>query len=428
MSFQSWAEYEAKPVIGSAPIARSLLAHARRSMPFSAYRKGYGGKPTVKSIEKLTKAIIIVAAALIGHGPALAGTFVYVSNAEDGDIGVYSVQADGSLKAGERTKAAKVVMPMAVSPDKRFLYAAARSKPYSVFVYSIDRNTGSLKPLSTSPLAESFPYISLDKTGRYLFGASYSANLISVNAVKPDGSVVPEPLQVIPVGRNAHSIRIDSSNKFVFVPTLGSDEVFQFTFDATKGRLASNTPAVFLMKPGQGPRHFVTSNDNRFVYLLTELTGTVTTFSLDSKTGLLTEVSSISGLPPDSKLVPGAPRGPAVPGGPPPRNTDNDIWAADLHLTPNGKYLYVTERTGSTLTTFSVDGASGKLTYLASTITEKQPRGFAIDPKGGFLVVSGEKSDTISAYKIDDASGGLTLIGKYPSGKDANWVEIVSFD
>ena len=389
------------------------------------------GRLTVKrTIAKLSKGIAAVAlTALIGHVPALAGTFVYVSNAEDGDIGVYSVQADGSLKAGERTKAANVVMPMAVSPDKRFLYAAARSKPYSVFVYAIDRNTGALKSLSQSPLAESFPYISLDKTGRYLFGASYSANLISVNAVKPDGSVAPEPLQVIPVGRNAHSIRIDASNKFVFVPTLGSDEIFQFTFDAKTGRLASNTPAVFLTKPGLGPRHLVASNDNKFVYLLTELTGTVTTFSLNGKTGLLTEVSSISGLPPDSKLVPGAPRGPVgAPGGPPPRNTDNDIWASDLHLTPNGKFLYVAERTGSTLTTFSVDGASGKLAYLASTTTEKQPRGFAIDPKGKFLVVSGEKSDTISAYKIDEASGGLTLIGKYPAGKDANWVEIVSFD
>ena len=384
----------------------------------------------MKTLAKLTSGIAIVGlAALIGQAPARAGTFVYVSNAEDGDIGVYSVQADGTLKPGERVKAAKVVMPMAVSPDKRFLYAAARSKPYSVFVYAIDRNTGSLKSLSTSPLAESFPYISLDKTGRYLFGASYSANLISVNAVKADGSVAPEPLQVIPVGRNAHSIRIGANNKFVFVPTLGSNEVFQFTFDAKKGRLASNTPAVFLMKPGIGPRHFVTSNDNKFVYLLGELTGTVTTFSLDNKTGLLTEVSSIAGVPPDSKLVPGEARGGVgAPGGPPPRNTDNDVWASDLHLTPNGKYLYVAERTGSTLTTFSVDGATGKLAYLASTITEKQPRGFAIDPKGKFLVASGEKSDTISAYKIDEASGGLTLIGKYPAGKDANWVEIVSFD
>lgn len=382
------------------------------------------------SIAKLTKGIAIFAlAALFGQAPALAGTFVYVSNAEDGDIGVYSVQKDGSLKAGDRAKAANLVMPMAVSPDRRFLYAASRSKPYSVFVYAIDPTTGALKTLSTSPLAESFPYISLDKTGRYLLGASYGSNLISVNAVGPDGLVAPEPLQVIPVGRNAHSIRTDESNRFAFVPTLGSNEIFQFTFDSKTGRLASNTPAVFLMKPALGPRHFITSSDNKFVYVLSELTGSVTTLSLNSDSGLLTEVSSASGLPPDSKLVPGAPRGAVgAPGGPPPRNTDNDIWAADLHLTPNGKFLYMTERTSNSLATFSVDGASGKLVYLGSTPTEKQPRGFAIDPKGKFLVSSGEKSDTISAYAIDEASGALTPIGKYPAGRGANWVEIVSFD
>jgi 6-phosphogluconolactonase len=384
----------------------------------------------VKSIAKLTKGITIVAlTTLIGHAPTLAGTFVYVSNADDGDIGVYSVQADGSLKPGERAKAANLVMPMAVSPDKRFLYAAARSKPYSVFVYAIDANTGALKTLSSSALAESFPYISLDKTGRYLFGASYGSHLISVNAVGEDGRVAPEPLQVTPVGRNAHSIRTDESNRFVFVPTLGSDEIFQFTFDSKTGHLASNTPAIFLTKPALGPRHFITSRDNKFVYVLSELTGTVTTFSLNSATGLLTEVSTASGLPPESKLVPGAPRGAVgAPSGPPPRNTDNDIWAADLHLTPNGKSLYMTERTTNSLATFNVDGTSGKLTYMSSMTTEKQPRGFAIDPKGRFLVVSGEKSDTISVYAVDEASGALKLTGKYPAGKGANWVEIVSFD
>ena len=384
----------------------------------------------MKGITKLAKGIANIAlTTLIGIAPVMAGTFVYVSNADDGDIGVYSAQSDGSLKPGERAKAAKLVFPMAVSPDRRFLYAAARSKPYSVFVYAIDPNTGALKTLSVSALAESFPYISLDKTGHYLFGASYGSHLISVNAVGKDGRVAPEPLQVIPVGRNAHSIRTDESNRFVFVPTLGSDEIFQFTFDSKTGHLASNTPAVFLTKPGLGPRHFITSSDNKFVYVLSELTGTVTTLSLNSDTGLLTEVSSASGLPPESKLVPGAPRSPVgAPGGPPPRNTDNDIWAADLHLTPNGKFLYMTERTSNSLATFSVDGAIGKLTYLGSIPTEKQLRGFAIDPKGRFLVVSGEKSDTISAYAIDDSSGALKEIGKYPSGKDANWVEIVSFD
>lgn len=97
-------------------------------------------------------------------------------------------------------------------------------------------------------------------------------------------------------------------------------------------------------------------------------------------------------------------------------------------MTPNGKFLYVSERTSNTLGAFSVDGATGKLTYLSSTPTERQPRGFAIDPKGRFLVASGEKSETISVYAIDQASGALKLLGKYPTGKGTNWVEIVSFD
>jgi len=379
--------------------------------------------------EKLTRAIIVAAiATLAGGAQALAATFVYVSNAEDGDIGAYRLLDSGELQPGPRAKAASIVMPMAVSPDKRFLYAASRSKPFSVHAYAIDRGTGALTLLATSPLAESFPYISVDRTGRYLFGAGYGAAVISVNAIGADGRVAAEPLQVIPVGRNAHSIRVDESNKFAFVPTLGSDQVFQFTFDAKSGRLASNTPAIYLMKAGTGPRHFVTSADNKFVYVLSELLATVTTFSLDPKSGLLTEVSTATGLPPDSKLGPGAPRGAVGVAGAPPRNTDNDIWAADIHMTPNGKFLYITERTSHTLAGFSVDGASGKLTYLGSTPTERQPRGFAIDPKGRFLVASGEKSDTVSVYAIDQASGALKLQNKFPTGKGSNWVEIVSFD
>jgi 6-phosphogluconolactonase len=383
----------------------------------------------MNALAALASGVTVAAmAALIGSAPALAATFVYVSNAEDGDIGVFRLLDTGELQPGARVRAANLVMPMAVSPNHRFLYAASRSKPYTVQVYAIDSVSGELTPLSSSPLAESFPYISLDKTGRFLFGASYGGHLISVNAVGDDGRVAAEPLQVIAVGRNAHSIRVDNDNKFVFVPTLGSDEIFQFIFDAKSGKLTSNTPAVYLMKPMTGPRHFITSPDGKFLYLLSELAGTVTTFALDSKTGQLTAVSSASGLPPDSKLVPGAPRG-AI-GGPdaPPRNTDNDIWAADIHMTPNGNFLYISERTSSTLGAFSVDGASGKLTYLSTTPTENQPRGFAVEPKGRFLVAAGEKSPTVSVYAIDPVSGALRFLNRYPTGKGANWVEIVSFE
>ena len=98
-----------------------------------------------------------------------------------------------------------------------------------------------------------------------------------------------------------------------------------------------------------------------------------------------------------------------------PRNTSNDIWASDLHVTPDGKFLYAAERTSSSIGAFRVDTATGKLTYLSSTPTEKQPRGFRIDPKGRHMVVSGEKSDTISVFEIDGASGAL----KPPLGRSA---------
>jgi 6-phosphogluconolactonase len=358
--------------------------------------------------------------------PAFAATFVYVSNADDGDIGIYTLQADGSLQAGPRVPAAKVVMPMAVSPDKRFLVAAVRSKPYEAYTYAIDKKSGALNLVGKGPLAESYPYISFDHTGRYLFGASYGANQVGVNPVGKDGKVG-APLQVIPTARNAHSIRVDNTNHYVFVPHLGTDQIFQFVFDKKTGKLTPNTPPVVQMKQGTGPRHIIISKDNKFVYLLNELTAAVTTLALDAKTGTLKEVDSASALPPDTKLGPGQPRGPVAPGQAP-RNTDNDIWASDLHLTPNGKFLYAAERTSSTLGAFKVDGATGKLTYFGSTATEKQPRGFAIDASGKFAVVSGEKSDTISSYAIDAETGALKAIGKYPAGKGANWVEIVSFD
>ena len=367
--------------------------------------------------------------ALVLSAQSMAAIYVYVSNAEDGDIGVYSLQADGSLKEAGRVPAGKPVMPLATSPDKKYLYATVRSKPFTAHTFAIDAKTGALKPVATGPLAESFPYVSTDKTGKYLFGASYGGHLVSVNPIGADGKVG-EPLQVIPTARNAHSILIDNTNKYVYVPHLGTDQVFQFVFDEKTGRLTSNTPPLIQLKQGSGPRHMRISADNKFVYLLNELTATVTTLSIDPKTGVLTEVSSASALPPDSKLVPGMPRGAVgTPGAnQAPRDTTNDIWASDLHLTPNGKFLYAAERTSNSLGAFSVDGATGKLTYLGSTPTEPQPRGFAIDPAGKYLIASGEKSQTLSVYAIDGSTGALKLVNKFPTGKGSNWVEIVAIN
>lgn len=338
---------------------------------------------------------------------------------------MYTMANDGTLKPGAAVEAGKLVMPMNVSPDKRFLFAAVRSKPHYAVSYSIDRATGALKLVAKGLLVESLPYIYSDKTGRWLLGASYGGHKVTVNPIGKDGKVGKES-QVIPTALNAHAILTDQSNKYAFVPHLGTDQVFQFRFDAKTGKLSSNTPATVQIKSGSGPRHLVVSKDNKFVYLLNELTAVVTTLALDQKTGLLTQVSEASALPADSKLRPGAPRVPAG-GKDAPRDVSNDIWASDLHLTPDGKFLYAAERTSSSLGAFSVDATTGKLTFLSSTPVEKQPRGFRIHPNGKFMVVSGQQSSTISVYAIE-ANGGLKLLSKYPTGKDTNWVEIVDIN
>src|SRR2546428_8828968 len=121
-------------------------------------------------------------------------------------------------------------MPRTVSRDKPFLIAGVRSKPFSAYTYSIDRASGALQLVGTGPLAESFPYISFDRSGRYLLGASYGGHLVSVNPVGADGRVG-EPLQVIPTARNPHAIRTDNTDRLGFVPHPGNDQPVPFRFD-----------------------------------------------------------------------------------------------------------------------------------------------------------------------------------------------------
>ena len=107
-------------------------------------------------------------------------------------------------------------------------------------------------------------------------------------------------------------------------------------------------------------------------------------------------------------------------------DTTPRIWSADIDLTPNGHFLYVTERTSSTVSGYRVDQHSGKLTLIGSWPVEKQPRSIAITPDGKWLIASGEKSAVTGSYTIDAQSGSLKRVSEAPAGKDANWVTVLS--
>lgn len=365
----------------------------------------------------------------IGATSMSAGkTFVYVSNAQDGNIDAYTMDTNsGGLTPIGKTEAAKLVMPMAVSPSKKHLYAVIRSQPTRVLTYAIDPATGTLSQKASAPLPDSMPYVSTDRTGRYLFTASYGGDKLAVSPIGENGLVEAEAIQVIPTGRNAHSILPDGSNKFVYAATLGANQVLQFTFDSKTGRLSPNEPASISPQPGHGPRHLAFSPDNKYLYVLNELSGHVTQYAIDPGKGTLTLVDSISSVPTEAGLAWGAPQAPvgAAPAAAAPKDDKPKVWAADIQITPNGKFLYSTERTTNKIALFTVAPETGKLTYVTNFPTEAQPRGIRLDPAGQYLVASGEKSDRISVYKIDQGTGKLGEPSRYPVGNGANWVEIV---
>ena len=361
---------------------------------------------------------------------SMAKTFVYVSNAQDGNIDTYNMDmSTGALTPVGKTEAAKLVMPMTLSPDKKYLYAVIRSQPTRVLTYAINPATGALTQKASAPLPDSMPYVSTDHTGRFLFTASYGGDKLAVSPIGENGLVEAEAIQVIPTGRNAHSIMPDRSNNFVYAATLGANQVLQFTFDSKTGKLTANEPPAVSPEAGHGPRHLAFSPDNKYLYVLNELSGHVTQYTIDPSKGTLTLVDSISSVPAEAGLAWGAPQAPVgaapAPASVAAKDEKPKVWAADIQITPDGKFLYSTERTTNKIALFTVAPGTGKLTYVTNFATEAQPRGIRIDPSGQYLVASGEKSDRVSVYKIDKGTGKLGGPNRYPVGNGANWVEIV---
>jgi 6-phosphogluconolactonase len=379
----------------------------------------------------VASAAIAILLTLGAFSMSAAATFVYVSDADDATIDGYVMDSKtGALTSVGKADAGKTVMPMAVSPNKKFLYAVVRSQPMRVFSYAIDGKTGGLTQKATAPLPDSMAYVSTDRSGRFLLTASYGGDKVAVSPIGPDGLVTAEAIQVLPNGRNAHSILADRTNRFVYSANLGANQVLQFAFDAKSGKLTPLDPPAVKPEPGHGPRHLAFSPDNKFLYVLNELSGHVTQYAIDNAKGTLTMIDSVPSVPPELGMKWGQPQAPAG-GAPAPSaaasNPDEKpaIWAADLRLTPNGKFLYTTERNTNKIALFTVAPRTGKLSYVTNFATERQPRGINIDPSGRFLVASGEKSDRLSVYRIDQASGKLSEPARYPVGKGANWVEIV---
>ena len=335
----------------------------------------------------------------------MASTIVYVACADSHEIAVLRLDpASGVLVPVQQVPTGGSVMPLAVSPDRRRLYASIRSSPLAVLSFAIDPADGTLSPLGTCPLPASMCWIGLDRSGRWLLSASYGESLVAVSPIGDDGVAGPAR-QTVGTAPNAHSIQTDPDNRFAFAACLGGDVVSAFAFDADSGALELRPEPAWRTRAGAGPRHFAFHPAGRFVYLLNELDATVDALERLDDPARFGHVQTIASMPPN---VAGKP------------------WAADIHFSPDGRFLYSSERRSSTLAAFAIDPKGGWLTFVGRSETVAEPRGFAIDPSGRWLLAAGQASHSLRVHAIDAKTGALSPHADVSVGQNPNWVETVA--
>jgi 6-phosphogluconolactonase len=349
----------------------------------------------------------------------LVGT--YTSGKSEG-IYVYQFDTSGVAVLSSTVKTSNPSY-LAVSPNQQYVYAVnenADTIPNAygggVSAFAFDAYKGELAPVNQQPSAGNHPcYIAINKTGRWLAVGNYSSGTVSILPVEKDGAAG-VPAQVIKhngSGPNAarqgtahvHAAVFAANDKFLYVPDLGMDKVVKYNFDAATGQLSIAAQPFAQVLPGSGPRHIELSKNNGYVYLMEELTGTVTVFK--NSNNKLAAIQIISSHPAGYSGKPGS---------------------ADIHLSPDGRFLYCSNRGESnTIAIFGVQAASGRLQLLGHQPTMGlMPRNFNFDPTGNFLLVANQQSDNIIIFRRNKSTGMLTYTGRQiavPNPVCIKWIE-----
>lgn len=333
--------------------------------------------------------------------PSLCDTLVIVSCADSGELHTLRLDPSGGLRPQQVLAPGGQLMPIALEPQRRHLWVARRSEPLGVIALAIDPDSGWLSPLGETPLPASMACLASDHSGRWLFSASYGADLIAVQAIRPNGLIDPHAT-LHPTGRHAHCIGANPANRQVLASALGADCLHRYHFDAPSGRLTPAVPATIALPAGSGPRHFRFNAAGDRLYVLGELDACLHVLAVGPD-GLLL-LQTVPTLPPDSSVPP---------------------WAADLHLSPDGRHLYSCERNSNSLAGFAIEATSGLLRLIGHWPTQRQPRGFAISADGRWLVASGQTSHQVGVHQIDPDRGTLTAGAVQTVGLNPNWVELL---
>ncbi len=330
----------------------------------------------------------------------LIGTYTQPGKSEG--IYVYTFNPEtGAFAPKSELKGIKNPSYLAVSKDRKFVYAVSETSEGTVNAYSFDPQSGKLVFLNSVTSGGNGPcYVSVDGKRKFVYTGNYGGGSLSAIPVKHDGSLGSEVQTIKHEGKSVksnqdkshvHATVLSKDDRYLFVPDLGTDKVNIYKTSASTTKPLSSAPTPYAqVDAGNGPRHITLDPTGKTAYLIQEMTGVITAF--DFAEGKLTAKQSV--------VLPAA-------------GNTGKIDAADIQVSPDGKFLYGSLRGDiNEIVIFGID-KTGLMTYAGRQSTlGKTPRNFAIDPTGNFLLVGNQNSDEIVIFRRDQKTGSLSPTGE----------------
>lgn len=381
-----------------------------------------------------------------GKRYAFVGTWKDFGGHGEG-IYVYEIDRDtGDMKETFHLTGYRNNSILAVSPDKKYLFSTLEDKNYKdiwgngggVLALSINPSDGTLSPLNEcSSMGACTSYICTDPEGSRLLITNHGSGLDIVTKVErgEDGTyyIVNEyddaPLVMFEIcedgmignildlhkhqgkgGINVHgqvcshlhSVNFDKSGKWVLVCDKGTDSIYVYRINREKNLLENTPHTIYKTRKGTAPRHLEFHPFKPYFFVNNETASTVTSYHFDEVSGMITELDYQPMIDMDESILP---------------EEIGDTYGspADIHVHPNGRFLYSSERSSyntgkgvSLISVFLIDEENGKIQRTSTTVMDGPcPRGFAIDPEGRFLYVGNQYIDTICRYRIEESDGSL---------------------
>lgn len=323
------------------------------------------------------------------------GIYIYKLNLVSGELSPYKI-----------VKNAVDPSFLAIDKSQNFLYAVSETEEYegkksgAVSAYQIEQNGDLVFLNKQASLGGSPCHLAVSDNRKFVLVANYTGGNAASFPINEDGSLG-DSVDLKQHNGNSinkkrqeaahvHSVTLDQANNFAIVCDLGIDKAMIYRFDKENGKLQTNDSQEFFQtKLGAGPRHFAFHPNGKFAFLINELDSTLTSLTYNEKQGTLSEIQTVKTLP-ENYLRASA-------------NT-----CADLQISPDGGFVYGSNRGHDSLVSFKINQENGKLEFIEHISTGgKSPRNFAIDPTGSFLLAANQNSDNIVVFRVDKTTGKL---------------------